>query len=80
MISVILKSKQASEARYKNRNIRESLKMKRSRCNSSKTSVNHNDGNFVQKNTWTPLLRHINEFESALGNQRSHCKADMTSN
>ena len=28
----------------------------------------------------TPLLRNIIDLESALRNQRSHCKADMASN
>ena len=68
------------EARYKSRKIRESLEIIRSKCNSSKLNINHDDGNSVKTNTWTPLLRHINDLESALCNQRSHCKADMTSN
>ena len=68
------------EARYKSRKIRESLEIMRSKCNSSKSNINRDDGNFVKTNTWTPLLRNISELESALRNQRSHCKADMTSN
>ena len=60
--------------------IMESLEIIRSKCNSSKLNINRNDGNFVKTNTWTPLLRNINDLESALRNQRSHCKADMTSN
>ena len=27
-----------------------------------------------------PLLRNVNDLESALRNQRSHCKSDITSN
>ena len=68
------------EARYKSRKIRESLEIIRSKCNSSKMNINRDDGNFVKTNTWTPLLRKINDLESALRNQRSHWKADMTSN
>ena len=68
------------EARYKSRKIRESLEIKRSKCNSSKSNINHNDGNFVKTNIWKPLLTNINDLESALRNQRSHCKVDMTSN
>ena len=69
------------EARYKSREIRESLEIIRSKCNSSKVNINRDDGNFVKTNTWTILLRNINNLESALKrNQRSHCKADMTSN
>ena len=68
------------EARYKNRKIRESLEIKRSKCDSSKLNINCDDGNFVKTNTWTPLLRNINDLEIALRNQRSQCKADMTSN
>ena len=68
------------EARYKSRKIRESLEIKRSKCNSSKSNINRDDGNFVKTNTWTPFLRNINDLESALRNQRSHFKADMTSN
>ena len=68
------------EARYKSRKIRESLEIKRSKRNSCKSNINRDDGKFVKTNTWTPLLRNINDLESALRNQRSHCKADMTSN
>ena len=66
---------------FKSREIRESLEIIRSKCNSSKVNINRDDGNFVKTNTWTILLRNINNLESALKrNQRSHCKADMTSN
>ena len=58
----------------------ESLEIIRSKCNSGKLNINRNDGNFFKANRWTPLLRNINDIESALRNQRSHCKADMTSN
>ena len=68
------------EARYKSRKIRESLEIKRSKCDSSKSNINREDGNFVKTNTLTPLLRNISDLESALRNQRSPCKADMTSN
>ena len=68
------------EARYKSRKIWESLEIIRSKCNSSKLNINRDDDNFVKTNTWTPLLRNINDLESALRNQRSHGKADMTSN
>ena len=57
----------------------ESLEIKRSKCDSSKSNVNCDDGNFVKTNIWTPSLRNINDLESALRNQRSHCKAIMTS-
>ena len=68
------------EARYKSRTMRESLEIKRSKCDSSKSNINQDDDNFVKTNTWTPLLRNINNLESALRNQRSHCEAGMTSN
>ena len=68
------------EARYKSIKIRESLEIKRSKYNSSKSNIKHDDGNFDKTNRWTPLLRNINNLESALCNQRSHCKLDMTSN
>ena len=59
------------EARYKSRKIRESLKIKKSKCNSSKSNINRDDGNFDKNNTWTPLLRSIKDLESALRNQRN---------
>ena len=68
------------EARYKSRKIREPLEITRSKCNSSKLNINHDDSNFVKTNTSTPFLRNINDLESALHNQRSYCKADMTLN
>ena len=68
------------EARYKSRKIMESPEIIRSKCNSSKLNINRDHGNFVKTNTWTLLLRNINDLESALRNQRSHCKVDMTSN
>ena len=68
------------EARYKSRKIRGSLEIKRLKCDSSKLNINGDDGNFVKTNTWTPLLRNINDLESALRNQRNQYKADMTSN
>ena len=70
----------SGEIRYKSRKIRESLEIVRSECNSSKLNINRDDGNFAKTNTWTPLWRNINDLENALLNQRSHCKADMTSN
>ena len=68
------------EAKYKSRKIKESMEIKRSKCDSSKSSVNRNDGTFMKTNTWRPLLRNINDLEIALRNQRSHRKGDMTSN
>ena len=47
---------------------------------SSKLNINRDDGNFVKANAWTPLLRNINDLESAFRNQRSHCNADIASN
>ena len=66
------------EARYKNKTIRESLEIKRSKWNSRKSNIIRDDGNFIKTNTWTPLLRNINDLESALHHQRCHCKVDMT--
>ena len=68
------------EAKYKSRKVRESLQIKRSKCKSTKSNINPDDCNFIKTNTWTPLLRNINDLESALRNQRSHCKAEMTPN
>ena len=68
------------KARYKNTKIRESLEIKRSKCSSSKSNINRDGGNFVKPNTWAILLRNINDLERSLRNQRSRCKADMTSN
>ena len=68
------------EARYKSRKIRYSRETKRSKCESSESNINRDDGNLVKTNTWTSLLRNINDLQSALPNQRIHCKADMTSN
>ena len=61
----------SKEARYKSRKIRESLEVKRSKCDSSKSNINSDDGNLVKTNTWTPFLGNINDHESALRNQRS---------
>ena len=61
------------------RKIRESLEIKRLKCDSSKSDINH-DGNLVKTNTWALLLRNINDLESALWNQKSYYKADITSN
>ena len=33
-----------------------------------KLNINRDDGNFVKTNTWVPLLRNINDLESALHN------------
>ena len=68
------------DARYKSTKIMESLEIKRSKCDSSKSNINCDDGNLVKTNTWTPLLRKINVLQSALRNQRRHCKVDMTPN
>ena len=54
------------ETRYKSRKIRESLEIKRSKCDSSKSDINRNDSNFVKANTWTPLLKNVTNFKSAL--------------
>ena len=70
----------SKEAGYKSSKIRESLEIKRSKCDSSKSNINCDDGNLVKTNTWTPLLRNIKDLECALHNERHHCKADMTSN
>ena len=67
------------EARYQSRKISKSQEIERSKCGSSKSNINRDDGNFLKTNTWTLLLRNINNLESALRNQKSHCKADMTS-
>ena len=75
-----LNPKTSREARYKSRKIRESLEIKRSKCNSSKSHIKYDVGNFVKRNTWNPLLRNINNLGNALRNQRSHCKADVTWN
>ena len=68
------------EARYKSRKIRESLEIKRSKCDSSELNINRDDGNFLKTNTRTPFLRNVNDLESALRNQRSQCKADTMLN
>ena len=39
------------EARDKRRKIRESLEIKRSKCDSSKSNINRDDGNLVKTNT-----------------------------
>ena len=70
----------SKEATYKSRKIRESLEIKESKCDSGKSNIDHHHGNFVKINTWAPLTRNIKDLESALRNQRSHCKADITSN
>ena len=69
----------SKETRYKSRKIRESLEIKRSKCDSSKSNIYRDDGNLVKTNRWKFLLRNINDLESVLRNQRNHCKADMTS-
>ena len=48
-------------------------------CDISKLNVNCGDGNLVKTDTWIPLLRNINNLEIALQNQRSHCRAELTS-
>ena len=68
------------EARYKSRKTRESLEIKRSKCDISKLNINRDDVNCVKTNTLTPLLRNINDLESPLRNESSQCKADMTLN
>ena len=68
------------EANYKSRKFRESLETKRSKCGSNKSNINRDDDNLVKANTWTLLLRDINDLESVLQKQRSHYKVDLTSN
>ena len=68
------------EERYKSRKIRESLDIKRSKCDGSKSNINRDDGNLVKTNIWRHLRRNIEDLESAVRSQRSHCSADMTSN
>ena len=46
-----LNPKTSREARYKSRKIRESLEIKRSKCNSSKSHIKYDVGNFVKRNT-----------------------------
>ena len=60
------------EARYK------TLIIKRSRWDSSKSHINSDDSNLVKTNTWTLLLRDINDLERALPNQKRHYKAYLT--
>ena len=55
----------SGEKRYESREIRESLEIKRSKCDSSKSNINHDEGNLVKTNTWTPLLKKINNIDIA---------------
>ena len=64
--------RQSREARYKSSTIRESLKIKSSKCDSSKPNINRDDGSLVKANKWTHLLRNINDLKNAVRN----CKAD----
>ena len=52
--------------KYESREIRESLEIKRSKCDNSKSNINHHEGNLVKTNTWTPLLKKINNIDIAL--------------
>ena len=49
----------SKEARYKSRKIRESLEIKRSKCDSSKSNIYRDDSNLVKTNTRKHLLRNI---------------------
>ena len=69
--SVLCQNKSKLIQDIKDRKIKESLEIKRSKCDSSKLNVNRDDGNFVKTNTWTPLLILIlkvisNDLESVL--------------
>ena len=68
------------EGRYKSRKFRESLKIKRSKWYIRKSNISRYDDYLMKTNTWTHLLRNINDLESALRNQRTHCKAGMSPN
>ena len=46
----------------------------------SKSNLNHDHGNLVKTNRWTPLLRDIKNLEIVLPNQRSLYKTSLTSN
>ena len=63
-----LHPKTSRKTRYKSRKMMESLEIKRSKCDSSKSNINRDDGNLVK--TWTPLLRNINDLESAFAESK----------
>ena len=70
----------STETRKRNRKIRESLKIKVSKCDICKFSINREDGYLVKTRTGTLFVRDVSNLESTLQNQRSHYKADLTSN
>lgn len=47
---------------------------------SSKSNVNRDDNNLFKANAWAPLLSDTNDLGSALLNQRSSHKVDLTPN
>ena len=51
------------------------METERSKCNNvnrNVTDINCDDGNLVKTNTWTTLLRNINNLERTSRNQRCH--------
>ena len=63
---------------YQEKQDTKALTIKRSRLDSSKSHINYDDSNLVKTNTWTLLLRDINDLECALPNQKRHYKAYLT--
>ena len=47
------------KVRYKSTKFRELPEIKRSKCDSSKSNINHDGGNLVKIDTWTSLLRNV---------------------
>ena len=58
--------------------IQQSHEIKRLKSINSKSNLNRHEGILIKTNTH--LLKNIRNLEGALQNQRSQCKADLTSN
>ena len=58
----------ARNSNYRERKIRESLEIKKAKCDRNKKVLNRDEGNFVNTNAWTPILSKLakmtSEFET----------------
>ena len=54
----------STEQQYHKRKIGESLEIKKTKTSQRRRVLNHDEGNLVKRNTWTPLFAKLTEKET----------------
>ena len=54
----------STEQQYHRRKIRESLEIKKAKTNKRRKVLNHDEGNLIKTNMWTPLFAKLTEKET----------------